>query len=117
MNGKHFVLDDAALALRCGTGAEEILDALGGHYTTVFETEEPAGAATPYHVHTEDEAVIVTGGRMRFNVEEELVLLKPGEMITIRAGAIHASASVGRETARMFIAMSGALRDVEKARS
>jgi quercetin dioxygenase-like cupin family protein len=61
----------------------------------------------PYHTHEEEETLIVLDGRMQFNVEEELVLLQKGEMITIREGAIHAAASIDGKPAKILIAFGG----------
>ena len=41
---------------------------------------------------------------MQFNVEEELVLVQQGEVITIREEAIHSAAQIGEEKAKLLLA-------------
>jgi len=100
-------IENVALAFGCGTGHRAILSALAEDFRRVVEVIEPAGVVVPYHTHRQDEIIIVVEGRVQFNVEEELVLLQKGEMITIRSGAIHASAPVDGRPARLLIAYSG----------
>jgi quercetin dioxygenase-like cupin family protein len=70
----------------------------------IFEVAQPAGSIVTYHTHEETESVIVLNGVMQFNVEEELVLVNSGEMITIRAKAIHAAAPLDNKPAKLLIA-------------
>lgn len=97
-------VEDIAAAYQCEPEQEEIISALAERDYRVFEVEQPAGAFVPYHAHREEEAVIVVEGRMQFNVEEELVLVQSGEVITIREEAIHSAAQVGEEKARLLLA-------------
>lgn len=103
-------IENVISALGCGPEAEEIASILSEREYRIFEVEQPPGAFIPYHAHEEEEAIVVLDGRMQFNVEEELVPLRKGEMITIRAEAVHAAATVGRRAARLLIAFAQAAK-------
>ncbi len=100
-------VEEVAKAFSCEPEQEEIISALAERDFRIFEVEQPKDAMVPYHTHDEEETLIVLGGRMQFNVEEEIVLLEKGEMITIREGAIHAAAPVDGKPAKMLIAFGG----------
>ena len=104
MSKPTYRLEDVATAYQCEPELEEIISALAERDYRVFEVEQPAGAFVPYHTHHEEEAIIVIEGQMQFNVEEELVLVQQGEVITIREEAIHSSAQVGEEKTRLLLA-------------
>ena len=104
MKKPTYRLEDVATVYQCEPEQEEIISALAERDYRVFEVEQPAGAFVPYHTHDEEEAVIVIEGRMQFNVEEELVLVQQGEVITIREEAIHSAAQIGEEKARLLLA-------------
>lgn len=93
--------------LNCGTQRGEIISALVELNCRIFEVVQPAGSIVPYHTHEETESIIVLKGVMQFNVEEELVLVDSGEIITIRARAIHAAAPVNKEPAKLLLAFGG----------
>ena len=94
MSKPTYLVEEVAKAFGCEPEQEEIISALSERDFRIFEVEQPKDAMVPYHTHHEEEKLIVIDGRMQFNVEEELVLLEEGEMITIREGAIHAAAPV-----------------------
>ena len=104
MKKPAYRLEDVAIAYQCEPEQEEIISALAERDYRVFEVEQPAGAFVPYHTHDEEEAVIVIEGQMQFNVEEELVLVQQGEVITIREEAIHSAAQIGEEKAKLLLA-------------
>ena len=102
-----FRLDNVARCLRCESEVPQVAAALSRSYSRAFEVVEPPGSGAPYHAHAQEETVIVIEGAMRFNVEEELVLVQRGHMIVIREKAVHACASVGDCPARLVVALSG----------
>ncbi|MCY4382153.1 MAG: cupin domain-containing protein [Nitrospinae bacterium] len=104
MKKPAYRLEDVATAYQCESEQEEIIAALAERDYRVFEVEQPVGAFVPYHTHDEEEAVIVIEGQMQFNVEEELVLVQQGDVITIREEAIHSAAQVGEEKAKLLLA-------------
>ena len=99
MSKPAYLVEEVAKAFSCEPVQEEIIFALSERDYRIFEVEQPKDAMVPYHTHDEEEKLIVIDGRMQFNVEEELVLLEKGEMITIREGAIHAAAPVDGKSA------------------
>ncbi|OGL61493.1 MAG: hypothetical protein A3J27_15815 [Candidatus Tectomicrobia bacterium RIFCSPLOWO2_12_FULL_69_37] len=111
----YYRVEDVASALRCEPEPEEIVAALAERDYRIFEAEQPPGAFVPYHAHEEEETIIVLGGRMQFNVEEELVPVGKGEMIVIRAEAVHSAATVGGRTARLLIAFGAEKRPAKEA--
>ena len=104
MSKPTYRVDDVAKVFQCEPEQEEIISALSERDFRIFEVEQPADALVPYHTHEEEERLIILDGRMQFNVEEDLVLLEKGEMITIREGAIHAAASIDGKPAKILIA-------------
>ncbi len=104
MREPAYRLEDVATAYECEPEHEEIISALAERDYRIFEVEQPAGAFVPYHAHRKEEAVVVVEGQMQFNVEEELVLVRRGEVITIRKEAIHSAAQVGDEKTRLLLA-------------
>lgn len=107
MSKPAYRVEYVAEAFSCEPEQDEIVSALAERDFRIFEVEQPRGAMVPYHTHDEEERLIVLEGRMQFNVEEELVLIEGGEMITIREGAIHAAAPVDDKPAKMLIAFGG----------
>ena len=107
MSKPTYRVDDVSKAFQCEPDQEEIISALSERDFRIFEVEQPADALIPYHTHEEEETLIIIDGRMQFNVEEDLVLLEKGEMITIREGAIHSAASIDGKPAKILIAFGG----------
>lgn len=107
MSKPTYRVEEVTKAFQCEPEQEEIISALSERDFRIFEVEQPADALVPYHTHEEEETLIVVDGRMQFNIEEELVLLEKGDMITIREGAIHAAASIGGKPAKILIAFGG----------
>ena len=57
---------------------------------------QPAGAATPVHVHTrEAEAFYVLDGQLTYRAGEQTYQLSPGSFIYLQAGVPHAFRSSG----------------------
>ena len=100
-------VEDVTTAFRCDPEQEEIISALAERDYRIFEVEQPSGALVPYHAHEEEESIIVLRGTMQFNVEEEIVPVEQGKVITIRARAVHAAAPVGEAPAKLLIAFAG----------
>ena len=114
MSKRTYRVEEVATAFSCEPVQDEIVSALSERDFRIFEVEQPKDAMVPYHTHDEEEKLIVLGGRMQFNVEEELVLLEKGEMITIREGAIHAAAPVDGKPAKMLIAFGNGDPEADK---
>lgn len=57
----------------------------------IFEVEQKAGQLIPYHTHNHKEIVILLEGRMRMIVEEDIIDLDEGDIVTIKPWAVHLS--------------------------
>lgn len=67
---------------------------------------QPAGAATPLHVHTrEAEAFYVLEGNLAYRADEETYHLSAGSFIYLPSGVAHAFRVTGTESAR-FLAVA-----------
>ncbi len=115
MKKPAYRVEDVATAFRCEPEQEEIISALAERDYRIFEVEQPPNAFVPYHTHNEEETIIVIDGEMQFNVEEELVRVEKGEMITIRDEAIHSAAPLGGRPARLLVAFGGSRHSAREA--
>ena len=97
----------AASFLQCPFVAEEIAEALSSTCREVLDLREAPGTIIPYHSHPEDKTIVVLEGVLRLNVEERLTVVEEGDVAIIRANAIHAYASIGKNPARILIGLSG----------
>ena len=57
----------------------------------VFEVNQNCGDLVPYHTHSHKEIIIVASGKMRMIIEENIIDLSEGEIVTIEPWAIHLS--------------------------
>lgn len=58
----------------------------------ITESRQRHGELIPYHSHDRKEIILVIEGAMRLIVEEDIIDLKQGDMITIEPWAIHLAA-------------------------
>ena len=75
---------------------------------------QPAGAATPVHVHTrEAEAFYVLDGQLTYRAGEQTYQLSPGSFIYLPAGVPHAFRVIGASPVRFLaIVAPGGLMDL-----
>ena len=59
----------------------------------------PPGTVFAPHTHGYDKVNLVVSGRFRMEMGGESMVLEAGESIFVPAGAVHAAATVGNETA------------------
>ena len=90
--------------LDCDAEPDEIMEAMSDRDFKVSGAVQPAGVLVPYHTHEQEEWIIVLEGCMKLIIEEELVMLEVGEVITISAGAVHGAVAIGGESAKILIA-------------
>jgi len=57
----------------------------------IYEMNQNSGDLIPYHTHSHKEIIIITEGKMRMIIEEDIIDLKDGDVITIKPWAIHLS--------------------------
>lgn len=69
----------------------------------VVEAEHRRGELVPYHSHSHEEMMLVIAGRVRMIIEEDIVDLKEGDLITIQPWAIHLMAFPDRHGARFYL--------------
>jgi quercetin dioxygenase-like cupin family protein len=83
-------------------------ESTGGAYSLVHHTA-PAGHATPYHLHhDEDEAFFVLDGEFTFIRERKKTVLGPGEYIFLPRNSPHGMRCTGATPSTMLIlAMPG----------
>lgn len=72
----------------------------------IFEMQNEQGTLVPYHAHAFNETILVLEGMVRFIVEEDIVDVYPGQIITIRPFAIHLAAFPKEEGARFYMLFS-----------
>jgi|GEM_PF-1679039 len=57
----------------------------------IYEMSQKQGDLIPYHSHAHKEILAVSEGNVRVIVEEDIVDLKKGDIITIKPWAVHLS--------------------------
>ena len=78
----------------------------GAQALTVIDVSLEPGHGHDFHIHPEQEEVIVVqAGEIEQWLEEEKTTLGPGEAVFIGAGTVHASFNTGSETARLTVAL------------
>ena len=73
----------------------------------VYELKHSRGELVPYHSHAVPEMILVLEGKMRLIIEEDIVDLAEGEMITIQPHAIHLAAFPFAGGARFYLCTPG----------
>jgi quercetin dioxygenase-like cupin family protein len=80
--------------------------ATGAEALTVLDVTLEPGHGHAFHVHPDQEEVIVVqAGEIEQWLESEKSMLGPGEAVFIGAGTVHASFNTGGETARLTVAL------------
>jgi quercetin dioxygenase-like cupin family protein len=78
----------------------------GAQALTVIDVSLEPGHGHDFHIHPEQEEVIVVqAGEIEQWLEEEKTTLGPGEAVFIEAGTVHASFNTGSQTARLTVAL------------
>ncbi|MFQ6110588.1 MAG: cupin domain-containing protein [Nitrospinota bacterium] len=90
--------------LECEPNREEIISALAERSCRVFEVIQPANALVPYHVHEEDEVIIMLEGQVKMNIEEDLIVIGLGDVLTIKAESIHSAMTMDEKPAKLLLA-------------
>jgi quercetin dioxygenase-like cupin family protein len=84
----------------------------GARTLTVIDVSLEPGHGHDFHVHPEQEEVIVVqAGEIEQWLEGDKTLLGPGEAVFIGAGTVHASFNTGSETARLTVALGPCVGD------
>jgi quercetin dioxygenase-like cupin family protein len=96
----------AAAPLRAGEGPVNVLvrgaDS-GGRIALMDNDVAPGGAAPPLHYHAFDEAFYVRDGELTFQLGDERVVRRPGELAFAERGVHHTFANLSGAGARVLI--------------
>ncbi|MDH4263715.1 MAG: cupin domain-containing protein [Spirochaetia bacterium] len=57
----------------------------------IYEMSQKQGDLIPYHTHAYKEIIVMAEGHMRMIIEEDLIDLKEGDIITVKPWAVHLS--------------------------
>ena len=74
----------------------------GGH-VSVIETAPAPGVAPPLHQHRFDETFYVMKGELTFQLREEILRARPGELVFAPRGVPHTYANLNDVVARQLI--------------
>jgi mannose-6-phosphate isomerase-like protein (cupin superfamily) len=74
-----------------------------GAFTLSEASNAPNTGVPPHIQHLEDEAFIILEGTYTFQVGDETLQCRPGEVVYVPRGVPHALANTGTEPARMLI--------------
>lgn len=86
-------------------------DATGGALLVWDLFLAPGGRVPGTHVHPEqEERFTVLSGAMRFRVRGRAVVVRAGETLAVRAGAVHSFANAGRDLAYVSVETRPALQ-------
>lgn len=69
----------------------------------IYEMQNEQGTMVPYHAHAFAETILVLEGMVRMIIEEDIVDLYPGQMVTIQPFAIHLAAFPNEGGARFYL--------------
>jgi quercetin dioxygenase-like cupin family protein len=74
-----------------------------GGEVSVIETAPPAGAGPPLHHHDFDEAFYVLEGELTFQLRDERIQVRAGELVFAPRGVPHTFANLSDAPARQLI--------------
>lgn len=69
----------------------------------IYEMQNEQGTMVPYHAHAFAETILVLEGMVRMIIEEDIVDIYPGQMVTIQPFAIHLAAFPNEDGARFYL--------------
>lgn len=85
----------------------------GPRTLTALEAVIVPGQGHPFHVHPEqDEIILVVAGQLEQWVEDEKRLLEPGDAVVIPMGTAHASFNAGGDDLRIIATFAPSIGDV-----
>lgn len=76
--------------------------ATGSRQLAVFEQECAPGVGAPAHWHAVEEVLRVISGEAELFVGDERAVLRPGDAVTIPAGAVHGFTNTGTAPLRVL---------------
>ena len=69
----------------------------------IYEMHNEQGTMVPYHAHAFTETILVLEGMMRLIIEEDIIDVYPGQIVTINPFAIHLAAFPQEGGARFYL--------------
>ncbi|MCX7632670.1 MAG: AraC family ligand binding domain-containing protein [Turneriella sp.] len=72
----------------------------------IYEMQYEQGTLVPYHAHSFAETMLVLEGMVRMIIEEDIVDVYPGQIVTIQPFAIHLAAFPREGGARFYLLYS-----------
>ncbi|MDH5716892.1 MAG: cupin domain-containing protein [Spirochaetia bacterium] len=69
----------------------------------IYDIFQTNGELIPYHSHSYKEQIIILKGQIRMIVEENIIDLHAGDIITIEPWAIHLASFPSKEGARYYL--------------
>ncbi|MBV6494067.1 MAG: hypothetical protein LDLANPLL_02093 [Turneriella sp.] len=72
----------------------------------IYEMQNDQGTLVPYHAHAFSETIFVLEGMVRLIIEEDIVDIHPGQIVTISPFAIHLAAFPKEGGARFYMLFS-----------
>ena len=69
----------------------------------VYEIAQKQGELVPYHAHAHEEMILMLEGEMRLVIEEEIIDIKEGDLLTIKPWSIHLASFPHEKGARFYL--------------
>lgn len=78
----------------------------------IYEMHNEKGTLVPYHAHAFTETILVLEGTMRLIIEEDIIDVHAGQMVTIKPFAIHLAAFPNEGGTRFYLLFSEKNKDL-----
>ena len=85
----YYKLQDAGKAFTSESEVNKFIKGLLLKDFKIYEIQQRLGELIPYHTHQHKEMILMLDGYMRMIIEEDIVNLKRGDLLTIEAWSIH----------------------------
>lgn len=105
MRNQYYDIQDSRKLFGSSEGLMSFIKKLLLQRYKVFEMESRHGDLVPYHTHSFAEMILVLEGKMRLIIEEDIIDITPGELVTIKPFAIHLAA-FPNESCRYYLLFS-----------
>ncbi len=69
----------------------------------IYEMQNDQGSMVPYHAHAFAETILVLEGMVRMVIEEDIVDVHPGQIVTVKPFAVHLAAFPSEGGARFYL--------------
>ena len=69
----------------------------------IYEISQNQGELVPYHAHAHEEIILMLEGHMRLVIEEDIIDIKAGDLMTIEPWAIHLATFPDAKGAKFYL--------------